>query len=287
MEPSQAIGMNEQAPIKVFISYSWDSKEHKDKVLSLAQALRDDGIDCMIDQFVQSPDNWERWMLDQIDESKFVIIICSHRYYRRYRGKEEVNKGLGVTWESILILGKIYDSQGRDNKFYPIFFDTPDKKIVPDGIRSTIYDLSRYDLFNLDKNENRLIEDGNYKELYRLLTSQPFVIPKKIGSLKKLPVVDRGEPKPIIPESTKEIGKKFFIKEINRCFEDETSLRNFFSANNEIFGENFYQNLRGIDYKTKVISLINELKNKELTQKFIDTVREEYQNFAKNYFHYF
>ncbi|GAB4344336.1 MAG: hypothetical protein OHK0047_37290 [Leptolyngbyaceae cyanobacterium] len=46
--------------IKVFISYSWDSKEHKDKVYHLAQALRDDGIDCTIDQFVQSPDNWDR-----------------------------------------------------------------------------------------------------------------------------------------------------------------------------------------------------------------------------------
>ncbi|MHC5611721.1 MAG: NACHT domain-containing protein [Nostoc sp.] len=78
------------------------------------------------------------------------------------------------------------------------------------------------------------------------------------------------------------MDKKTFIKEINRCFEDETSLRNFFSVNNEIFGENFYQNLGGTDYKTKVNSLINELKNKELTQKFIDTVREEYSNFCEN-----
>jgi hypothetical protein len=95
MESSQAIGVNEQAPPKVFISYSWDSTEHKDKVLRLAQALRDDGIECIIDEFVLSPDNWDRWMLDQIDESDFVLIICSERYYRRYRGKEEINKGLG------------------------------------------------------------------------------------------------------------------------------------------------------------------------------------------------
>ena len=36
---------------KVFISYSHDSQEHKDRVLSLADRLRSDGIDCNIDQY--------------------------------------------------------------------------------------------------------------------------------------------------------------------------------------------------------------------------------------------
>ncbi|HEY9820529.1 MAG TPA: SEFIR domain-containing protein, partial [Candidatus Sericytochromatia bacterium] len=35
----------------VFISYSRDSREHKDRVLNLADRLRDDGIDCNIDQY--------------------------------------------------------------------------------------------------------------------------------------------------------------------------------------------------------------------------------------------
>ncbi|MBD2038359.1 GUN4 domain-containing protein [Leptolyngbya sp. FACHB-321] len=177
--------------IKVFISYSWDSEDHKDKVYHLAQALRDDGIDCIIDQFVQSPDNWDRWMLDQIDESDFVLIICTERYYQRYRGKEEVNKGLGVTWESTLIMGRVHDAQGRNTKFYPIFFDTPNRGIIPDGIRTAFYNLSGHILLNLDNDENRLIENSGYKDLYRLLTKQPAVIPKKLGSLKKLETVDR------------------------------------------------------------------------------------------------
>jgi SEFIR domain len=191
MESSQAIGVNEQAPPKVFMSYSWDSTEHKDKVLSLAQALRDDGIECIIDEFVLSPDNWDRWMLDQIDESGFVLIICSERYYRRYRGKEEVNKGLGVTWESTLIMGKIYDAQGKNGKFYPIFFSSPDRAIIPDGVRTSFYDLSQHDLFNLETDPDRLKNDGGYKDLYRLLTNQPSVVPKKIGSLKKLEPIHR------------------------------------------------------------------------------------------------
>jgi hypothetical protein len=192
-KPTQVLSEEQVAEdaIKVFISYSWDSKEHKDKVYHLAQALRDDGIDCTIDQFVQSPDNWDRWMLDQIDESAFVLIVCTERYYRRYRGKEEVNKGLGVTWESTLIMGKLHDSQGRNTKFYPIFFDTPNKAIIPDGVRTSYFDLSGYDLFNLDNNEKRLKEGGGYQDLYRLLTDQPPVIRRKLGSLKKLETVDR------------------------------------------------------------------------------------------------
>lgn len=177
--------------IKVFISYSLDSEEHQNKVLGLAQALRDDGIHCMIDQFVLSPDNWDRWMLDQIDESNFVLIVCSERYYRRYRGKEEVNKGLGVTWESTLIVGKIYDAQGKNGKFYPVFFTPPSREIIPDGVRTSFYDLSRHDLFNLETDTNRLKNDGGYKDLYRLLTRQPSVVPKKIGSLKKLEPIHR------------------------------------------------------------------------------------------------
>jgi tetratricopeptide (TPR) repeat protein len=187
--------------VKVFISYSWDSEDHQRKVLGLAQALRGDGINCVIDKFVQSPDNWDRWMLDQIDESDFVLIICSERYYRRYRRKEELGKGLGVTWESTLIMERIYDNQGKNVKFYPVFFTPPDRSIIPDGIRTSFYDLSRYDLFNLEADPNRLINGGGYKDLYGLLTDQPSVVPNKIGSLKKLEPIDRKSISPIAPLS--------------------------------------------------------------------------------------
>ena len=228
--------------IKVFISYSWDSKEHKDKVYHLAQALRDDGIDCTIDQFVQSPDNWDRWMLDQIDESDFVLIVCTERYYRRYRGKEEVNKGLGVTWESTLIMGKLYDSQGRNHKFYPIFFDTPNVSIIPDGIRTSYFDLSGYDLFNLDNNEKRLKEGGGYKELYRLLTDQPSAMPRKLGSLKKLETVDR-ETEQQEAEATEQQRLLEQQRQEGETIDRETEADDLSS---DRFGANYYAKLRDL-----------------------------------------
>ena len=42
-------------PPKVLISYSHDSPEHAQHVLELANRLREDGIDCIIDQYVVVP----------------------------------------------------------------------------------------------------------------------------------------------------------------------------------------------------------------------------------------
>ncbi|MEO1586817.1 MAG: toll/interleukin-1 receptor domain-containing protein, partial [Bacteroidota bacterium] len=40
-----------EEPIKVFISYSWDSEDHKTWVRNLSARLRQDGVDAQIDQY--------------------------------------------------------------------------------------------------------------------------------------------------------------------------------------------------------------------------------------------
>ena len=56
---------------QVFISYSHDSDEHREKVLGLAERLRQDGLDAQLDQYVKgTPEQgWPRWMLDRLDEA--------------------------------------------------------------------------------------------------------------------------------------------------------------------------------------------------------------------------
>ena len=59
-------------PPKILISYSHDSPEHEKRVLELANRLREDGIDCTIDQYVVSPaEGWPLWMDKQIRDSDF------------------------------------------------------------------------------------------------------------------------------------------------------------------------------------------------------------------------
>ena len=82
----------------VFISYSHDSDDHREKVLALSERLRKDGIDTRLDQYVNgtSEEGWPRWMLNQVDEANFVLAICTKLYYDRFRGKEESGKRRGL-----------------------------------------------------------------------------------------------------------------------------------------------------------------------------------------------
>jgi hypothetical protein len=107
----------------VFISYSHDSEEHREKVLSLSERLRDDGLHTVLDRYVKGTpmQGWPRWMLDQLDAADFVLVVCTETYYRRFRGHEVPSKGKGVDWEGALITQEIYDAKSKTLKFVPVF----------------------------------------------------------------------------------------------------------------------------------------------------------------------
>ena len=115
--------------IRVFISYSHDSDDHRKAVASLATLLRKDGLDVVIDQYVNgSPvEGWPQWMLNQLDVAKYVLVVCTQTYFRQFRGKEARGKGKGVTWEGPIIEQEIYDAHRQTLKFVPILF-TPDQE---------------------------------------------------------------------------------------------------------------------------------------------------------------
>ena len=123
----------------VFISYSHDSDEHKQRVVSLSERLRDDGIETRLDEHVNgTPEKgWPLWMLDQLDDADFVLVICTETYYRRFRRKEEPGKGKGVRWEGALITQEIYDDAERGlTKYVPVVFAEAELKFRPEPIRS-------------------------------------------------------------------------------------------------------------------------------------------------------
>src|SRR5689334_12688989 len=67
---------------KVFISYSHDSDEHRARVLALSERLREDGIETRLDQYLNGApsEGWPRWMLNQLDEASFVLVVCTETY---------------------------------------------------------------------------------------------------------------------------------------------------------------------------------------------------------------
>jgi hypothetical protein len=78
-------------PPILFISYSHDSEQHREKVLALSERLRDDGFETRLDQYVNGTpqEKWPRWMMDRLDEATHVLVICTQTYYRRFREHQE------------------------------------------------------------------------------------------------------------------------------------------------------------------------------------------------------
>jgi hypothetical protein len=157
---------------KVFISYSHDSEEHRDRVLSLSARLREDGIDTVLDQYLNGspPQGWPRWMLDQLDAADAVLVVCTETYYRRFRGHEEPGKGKGADWEGALITQEIYEARSRTLKFVPVLFSAEDERSIPEPLRSSTH--------------YSLTSESSYQSLYDFLLEQAGVEPGEVGILK-------------------------------------------------------------------------------------------------------
>jgi hypothetical protein len=108
--PSTTISqMAEQTSPRLFISYSHDSREHEDRVRALADRLREDGVDAVVDQYnTAPPDGWPMWMDREIRKADFIALVCTETYLRRVEGREEPGKGRGVLWEAKLIYNYLY-----------------------------------------------------------------------------------------------------------------------------------------------------------------------------------
>jgi len=157
---------------KIFISYSWDSEQHKQNVLAFAQQLMSQGIDVALDQFESFPaQGWANWMLDQIEQCDYVLIVCTEIYNRRVRRKED-GRGKGVTWEGTIMTDVLYDDFHQNTRFIPIVFSTEDMPHVPRFLGS----VSRF----------LVTTKQGYTDLYRYLTQQPAIQKPELGAVQTL-----------------------------------------------------------------------------------------------------
>ena len=174
--------------IIVFVSYSHDSNEHREQVLGLSERLRRDGIETLLDQYVNGtpPEGWPRWMMNQLDKATYVLVVCTETYHRRFRGNEEPGKGRGVDWEGALITSELYQVRSRTLKFVPVFLSTPAEECIPEPLRATTY--------------YALTSEDAYQSLYNFLLQQAGAEPGPVGTLKPKPR-DKGAPLTFPPSS--------------------------------------------------------------------------------------
>lgn len=165
---------------KVFIMYSWDSEEHKERVLSLWKTLRDNGFDAVIDRQVGqefSSADFNVMMHRAITDYHKVVIVLSDGYAK----KANAFKG-GVGFEYSML---IKDIQEYHQKYILVTFDEINNGIFPAYLKG--------------RDVTRLSDEADLKTLYRKLMDVPeFQIPE-VSTLKP-----EFKPKEILPLFSKE-----------------------------------------------------------------------------------
>jgi hypothetical protein len=133
--------MSNSAP-KVFISYSHDSEDHKNWVLSLAKRLREDGVDAIIDRWDLKPGkDVPLFMEEQLGICDFALLICSDRYVTKANAGEG-----GVGYERMIVSSELTKSINH-GKFIPVIINNRHKN-TPTFIKTKLYlDFTNSDFF--------------------------------------------------------------------------------------------------------------------------------------------
>lgn len=154
--------MSEQIKIpKAFISYSWDSDEHKDWVCELATRLRGEGVDVTLDQWhLALGDPLPEFMERAVRENDFVLLVCTPNF----KARADDRKG-GVGYEGNIITGEMFHKSNH-RKFIPILRHPVWAEAAPDWLRAKTY---------IDLTGNRFEE--NFEELVHTLHGETPVAP--------------------------------------------------------------------------------------------------------------
>ena len=165
---------------RVFVSYAHDpaNPAHAGRVLELADQLRDDGLNVVIDQYDPNPkEGWPLWMETNLEAAEFVLLVCTPAYHRRVVRQEAAGVGLGVQWEGNLIYNRLYGNLSQGGRYIPVLLDGGDPTNIPTPVQGfTFYRLAHFDL-----------SDAAYEALYRHLTGQHATPKPTLGTRKVLP----------------------------------------------------------------------------------------------------
>lgn len=121
-------------PPKVFVSYSWDSPEHKQWVAQLCGHLRQHGIDITLDQWhLRLGEDMGAFMEKSIREADRVLVICTESYVAKTRAR----KG-GAGYEHMILTGEMMQNLGT-TKFIPVIKQSNEPIALPAELQTRHY----------------------------------------------------------------------------------------------------------------------------------------------------
>lgn len=121
-----------------FISYSWDSPEHRRWVTALATRLRQNGVNAVLDHWdLKLGADKTSFMEVAIRESDHVLLICTPKY----KAKADGRLG-GVGWEASIVTAELADDLAQ-TKFIPVLREGSFKSTLPVWLKNRVgVDLS-------------------------------------------------------------------------------------------------------------------------------------------------
>jgi len=162
---------------KAFLSYSWSSPEYAERVVDLANRLRVDGIDVVLDRaHLTEGQDTDVFMERSVNDPTVthVLLLCDPTYVEKADGRAG-----GVGKETTIVSSEVYAS-ATQSKFVPIIMERRDDGSVPRPayLKTRLY-------FDLSDPET---EELHYQRLKRRLHGRPDLELAPLG--KRPPDVD-------------------------------------------------------------------------------------------------
>lgn len=158
-------------PPSVFISYSWESTEHKDWVRVLSERLILNGVNVRLDQWHISPgQSLTQFMEIEVQTSDFVLVVCTKEYCRK-----SLDRAGGVGYEQQIITGNIVGGRPREH-FIPLVRDGD----FPPGPGCSI-PAQFMGIYAIDMRDG-VDPDQSIEVLLRAIYRQPVATPPSLGA---------------------------------------------------------------------------------------------------------
>lgn len=153
-----------------FVSYSWDSADHKAWVREFASKLVKNGVDVILDQWQLGPgESVTQFMETGIERAEFVLVVCTPTYAR----KSNTRKG-GVGYEQQIISGQM--AQGlKQKRFVPVLR----RGSLRSG-RNAAVPTHLSGLFAVDLRKDDGSKEG-FEDLVRAIFAEPRHRPPALG----------------------------------------------------------------------------------------------------------
>lgn len=156
---------------KVFISYSWTTKDYENRIIGIAERLVEDGIDVVLDKWdLKEGHDTIAFMESMVlDEDVNKVLIFSDK---KYKDKADCKEG-GVGAESQILSPEVYNKV-KQEKVIPIVmeFEESGDSCLPTFLKSLFYvDFSTSEKIN-----------SNWEQLLRIIYDKPALKKPQIGT---------------------------------------------------------------------------------------------------------